>query len=328
MKIGLTFILKEENIDKTKYTSEFDSIEVIRRLDNAIQVSGHDVFKLGFGRKFIETILKYKPDIVFNYAEGIYGSSREAQIPSILEMLQIPIIGSSAFCMMLTQNKHVCNLYCREKGIPTPRGIWIDTFNINREMFKHLNYPLIVKPCREGSSYGIGYDSIVNDFKELHTQIDLILKEFKQPVLIEEYIKGREICVSILGNNPAKALPILEINFDNDEFHESILTFDIKETDIGFTEEKAKLDRKIEERIKKMALTAYNVLYCTDYARFDLRISENMEPYIIDVNPTPSLRDDGFFASCARLANYSYDDLIKEIVDAGISRNCLTSKYS
>ncbi len=173
MKIGLTFILREENIGKTQYLSEFDSIEVIQRLEKAIRASSHDVIKLGFGKKFIENLIEYKPDIVFNYAEGIYGSSREAQIPSILEMLQIPIIGSSAFCMMLTQNKHVCNLYCREKGIPTPRGIWVDTLNINREMFKHLNYPLIVKPSREGSSYGIGYDSIVKDFKELKSQIEL-----------------------------------------------------------------------------------------------------------------------------------------------------------
>ncbi len=119
---------------------------------------------------------------------------------------------------------------------------------------------------------------------------------------------------------------MLEINFDTDESHEGILTYDMKETDRGFAEEKAKIDKKIEERIKKIALTAYNLLYCTDYARFDLRISQNMEPYIIDVNPTPSLRDDGFFASCARLANYSYEDLIREIVDAGIFRNSLTSK--
>lgn len=323
MKIGLTFILLEENINNTRYLSEFDSIEVIQRLEAAIRASGHDIIKLGFGEKFIENLIEFKPDIVFNYAEGIYGSSREAQIPSIVEMLKIPIIGSDAFCMTLTQNKHVCNLYCREKGIPTPRGIWIDTPNINRKMFQYLKYPMIVKPCREGSSYGIDYDSIVEDFGELQNQIEIILEEFQQPALVEEYIQGREICVGIIGNNPPQVLPLLEIFFESNEIYKDILTYKMKDDDKGYTVGKAKLDKKTEEKIKKIALTAYTLLHCTDYTRIDFRISQDMKPYIIDVNPTPSLKDNGFFASCAYLANYTYDNLIKEIIDAGFSRNSL-----
>jgi D-alanine-D-alanine ligase len=323
LKIGLTFILKEENIGKTQYLSEFDSIEVIQRLEKAIQANGHEVINLGFGEKFIENLIEYKPDIVFNYAEGIYGSSREAQIPSIVEMLQIPMIGSNAFCMTLTQNKHVCNLYCREKGIPTPRGIWIDTPNIDRKMFHHLKYPLIVKPCREGSSYGIDYDSIVKDFGGLQNQIEIILEEFQQPVLVEEYIQGREICVGIIGNNPPQVLPLLEIVFESNETHKDILTYKMKVDDKGFTEGKADIDKKTEEKIKKIALTAYTLLHCTEYTRIDFRISQDLKPYIIDVNPTPSLKDNSFFASCAYLANYTYDDLIKEIIDAGFTRNSL-----
>ena len=304
---------------RIEYLTEFDSIKDIDRLRNAIENGGWNVADLGFGEKFIKNILKHEIDIVFNYAVGFIGSSREAQIPSTLEMVRIPVIGSNAFCLVLTQNKHICYLICKEKGLPVPKGGWINDLNINMEFLNSPGFPLIIKPCREGSSYGISHKSVVKNLRELKDRANITLKRFKQPVIVQEYIQGKEICAGIIGNDPPKVLPLVETIFDISE----VSTYEMKRDDVGFSYKKANISSFLKSKIENIALNAYKQLYCTDYARIDFRVDFNGNPYIIDVNATPELKEHCAMLFSAYLAGYSYDDFIKDIIDKSLIRNSL-----
>ena len=262
-----------------------------------------------------------KPDIVFNFAEGLTGVNRESHLPAMLEMLQIPYSGSDALTLGICLDKSRAKEILTYHKIPNAKFLVAN----QKDDIKNANFdfPLIVKPISEGSSKGIFSSSFVKNTKELEDEISRILISYNQPALIEEFLPGREFTVAVLGNGAdTEILPIIEIRYE--DFPEDIVPLysyeakwilDTKENNFDVFECPAKLDSNLEEKIKDTVLRTYNVLKCKDWSRIDIRLDKNGIPNIIEINPLPGIMPDpnenSSFPKAARAAGMTYSQLIQ-----------------
>jgi D-alanine-D-alanine ligase len=271
-----------------------------------------------------------KPDIVFNFAEGLNGFNRESQIPAMLEMLQIPYSGSDALTLGICLDKS------RAKEILTYHKIPNAKFLVANKMEDIENFsadfPLIVKPISEGSSKGIFSSSLVRTVNELEEEVRRIIFSYNQPALIEEFLPGREFTLAVIGNgDETKILPIIEIRYD--DFPEEIIPLysyeakwilDTKENSFDVFQCPAKLDAKLETEIKKTVLNAYNILRCNDWSRIDVRLDKNGVPNIIEINPLPGIMPDpnenSSFPKAARVAGMNYNQMIQKVLYSAAKR--------
>ena len=271
-----------------------------------------------------------KPDIVFNIAEGANGLSRESQIPTMLEMLQIPFTGSDSLTLGICLDKS------RTKEILTYHNVPNAKFQIVNSLDEiaqsNFNFPLIVKPVSEGSSKGIFSSSFVKNYDELTSEITRINSKYNQPALIEEYLPGREFTVAMIGNGEETTiLPIIEIKFE--DFPEDVVPLysyeakwilDTKENVFDVFECPAKLDKKLEEQIKETALKTFKVLRCKDWSRIDIRLDKNGIPNVIEINPLPGIMPDpnenSSFPKAARAAGMDYNQMIQSVLYSAAKR--------
>jgi D-alanine-D-alanine ligase len=293
----------------------------------------HDVTLVEADLLSFEKLKSLDPDIVFNIAEGFFGESREAQIPTILEMLQIPYSGSDpltlATCLDKARTKEILSYH----GIPNAPFFIAE--HVSQIENTNLNFPLFVKPVWEGSSKGIFTSSYVNNKKELAEQVERINTEYSQPALIEEFLSGREFTVSILGNGKeAEVLPIVEIDYKDFPkgfipiySYEAKWILDTKENPLNVFSCPAKLSPVLETKIKQIALQAYNALKCRDWSRIDIRLDANNIPNIIEINPLPGIlpdpKENSCFPKAARTAGISYDEMLNKVLLAAARRNNL-----
>jgi len=178
--------------------NELDSEKSVAGYERALRSAGHDVIPLEGDHTLIQNLLKHKPDICFNTCEGHYGKSREAQVPAMLDMLRIPYTGSGVMTLAIALDKAMTKRVLQFYSIPTPA---FQVFVTGDEPSDpRLNFPLIAKPSLEGSGIGISDKSICRTPRELREQVRYLLRGYRQPVLVEEYIEGREVTTGILGN--------------------------------------------------------------------------------------------------------------------------------
>ena len=271
-----------------------------------------------------------RPDIVFNFAEGLIGVNRESHLPAMLEMLQIPYLGSDALTLGICLDKS------RAKEILTYHKIPNAKFQVANQTEDIINanfdFPLIVKPISEGSSKGIFSSSFVKKRKELEDEVSRILISYNQPALIEEFLPGREFTVAVLGNgDEAEILPIIEIRYE--AFPEDVVPLysyeakwilDTKENKFDVFECPARLNSNLEEKIKDTVLRAYNVLRCKDWSRIDVRLDKNGVPNIIEINPLPGIMPDpnenSSFPKAARVAGMTFNQLIQRALYSAAKR--------
>jgi D-alanine-D-alanine ligase len=271
-----------------------------------------------------------KPVIVFNFAEGLIGVNRESHMPAMLEMLQIPYSGSDALTLGICLDKS------RAKEILTYHKIPNAKFLVANQMEDIVNanfdFPLIVKPISEGSSKGIFSSSFVKNTKELEDEVSRILTSYNQPALIEEFLSGREFTVAVLGNGEeTEVLPIIEIRYE--DFPQDVVPLysyeakwilDTKENNFDVFECPAKLEPKLEEKIKETVLRTYNVLRCKDWSRIDVRLDKNGVPNIIEINPLPGIMPDpnenSSFPKAARAAGMDYNQMIQRVLYSAAKR--------
>jgi D-alanine-D-alanine ligase len=310
--------------------AEFDTPETIKGIANALKRLGHRVFLIEANENayFKLKKLRKKIDFVFNIAEG-FGIDREAQIPAILEMLKIPYLGSKpltqAICLNKAKTKEILSFH----KIPTPK---FQLFKTGNEMLnKDLKFPLIVKPNCEGSSKGIFQNSVVKNEKKLRQKIKEIIKNLKQPALVEEFLNGREFTVGLIGNNPAEVLPIVEINFSliPKKFY-PIDSYEVKwlidnpNSEIQTVSCPAKIEKNLEEKIKEVCLKAKKVLEILDWCRIDLRLDKKGVPNILEVNQIPGIipdpKENSRFPLAARVAGYSYEQMLEKLIKTALKR--------
>ncbi|MBS3976265.1 MAG: ATP-grasp domain-containing protein [Syntrophomonadaceae bacterium] len=325
MKIGITFNLRQEvpaEKGPIDLFEEFDCKETIQAIAQILSEMGHEVKELGWGKEFLQNILSEKIDLVFNIAEGMGKRSREAQVPAVLEMLDIPYTFSDTQTLTICMDKALTKKIVSTIGVKTPKYFVTTTAGGVR---KHrLRFPLFVKPALEGSSKGIRLHSIVKDQAELEQQVTWVLKEYGPlPVLVEEFIRGREVTVGVLGNDKPHILGIMEIRGKNagDEF---VYSLEVKR---NWQEEveyccPSELDHLTAKRIARDALKAYTLLGCRDAARFDFRVDCLGQPYFLEVNPLAGLSPEySDLTIMAKKSGYDYPWLIRTIVNLAIERN-------
>ena len=214
MKIGLTYDLRSEYLAmgySEDETAEFDRDDTIRAIENALQILGHKTDRIGNAKTLTERlVVGDRWDLVFNIAEGLFGVAREAQVPAILDLYEIPYTFSDPLIMGLTLHKGMTKQVIRESGFATPDFKVVAT---DRDA-AHLKFPppYFVKPVAEGTGKGISENSIVRDPQRLTAVCGELLKQFRQPVLVETYLSGREFTVGIVGTGPdAEVLGTLEV---------------------------------------------------------------------------------------------------------------------
>jgi D-alanine-D-alanine ligase len=277
--------------------------------------------------KLYTLITQNPPDVIFNLVEFFHNDlNNEGYVAGFFELLRIPYTGASPFSLSLCRRKGLTKQVLLQSGIPTPRFLTLEKPGIHSG--HGLHYPLIVKPSRQDGSVGVDVHAVAYDFSQLTQRLDRVFSEFKCPILIEEFIEGRELHVSVLGNNPPQALPIIDFNFSElPDDHPHLITYDIKWNPLSAAYHKvhsncpAELTPKVERQVKELALRAYMATGCRDYARIDLRLSPNNIPYVLEVNPNPDLTEGVSFLNSAEVSGISFPETLRQIVNFALERS-------
>jgi len=321
VRVGITYNLKKNIIkDPPDFEAEFDDFDTILAIKNALESSGYTVILYEVSDDLPLRLMTKRPDIVFNIAEGSNGYGREAHIPAILNFLSIPFSGSDETTMCFAMNKDKAKRLALSHGIKTPS--WKLFNSIESFSTENLNFPAIVKPNAEGSSKGITGKSVVNSSWELRETLNEKFKVYRQEMLVEEYIQGREFTVGILGNgNEKHVYSPMEIVFKSREH--SIYSYDVKRNFKSFIEYTCEpdIDKDVLTKLKNNAGMLYDAFGCFDFARIDFRVSENNDIYFIEINPLAGLAP-GYsdFPMLAEFCGTDYNSLICSILDSAIKR--------
>jgi D-alanine-D-alanine ligase len=261
------------------------------------------------------------PDLVFNLCESLGGDGRhEPVLPSLLELAGVPYTGSGPLGLAIAVRKDFTKRILRAAGVPTPEAVVVD----RDEAPVDLPFPLIVKPTREDASVGISWSSVVRDRGELAARVAEVRARFHQPALVERFVDGRELYVSIVGG---EALPMHEIDFsalpaDRPRIVTYAGKWDTQSLDYkGTRPVRAEgLDARVRARCEAAARAAFDALELRDYARVDLRLATDGTPYVIDVNPNCDLSDGAGVSRAASFAGWSYAELIERVCLSALAR--------
>ena len=324
-KIAVIFNLKKNNHREEE--EEYDEISTIEAVEKEIEKSGYKVILLEYGDNLCEALEKNKPDFVFNIAEGKgCFRGREAQVPCILESMNIPYSGADPVALGVTLEKYLTNTILRAYKIPVPLMYVFpigDKLNSIPDIFsKRARF--IVKPRWEGSSKGIFYDSLVNDSAQLKKKVKSITRHYKQPVVIEEFLKGDEITAGVCGNGKdIRILGMMKV-VPRSPSGDFIYSLEVKREweDRVRYESQNKIPLKERAKVSEYAIKVFRALELRDIARVDFRVDSKGTPCVIDVNPLPGLspRYSDLPILC-RLNGITYSCLIKIILSEALKRN-------
>ncbi len=322
--IGLTFDLKTDYTfqagDPPDANAEFDHPSTIDVIAKAIGSQGYQVKRIGNVSSLIETMDDLGVDMVFNISEGQTGRNRESQVPMLLEMKGIPCVGADALTLSLTLDKIMAKRVFIAENIPTPKFFEVKNLDALAGT-DHMRFPLIVKPRCEGSSKGMSESSRVQTMEELRRQAEYIIQTYKQPALVEEFIAGQEFTVAVVGNDPPEALPVVQIKIDgklklNDKFY----TFSRVASDKLEYICPARIPATLRERLMQLALQTYEAVECRDFGRVDFRVDNDGNPYVLEINPLPSLSTADVFPLVAREVGLTYEAILGRIIESAWKR--------
>jgi D-alanine-D-alanine ligase len=305
-----------------EWRTEFDVVQTLRKLGHEVRVLGlRD--DLGKVRAEIEG---WKPHIAFNLLEEFHGVALYDQhVVSYLELLRQPYTGCNPRGLMLSHDKSLCKQILTYHRILTPKFI---VYPLRRAVkpTKRLQYPLLVKSVSEEASLGISQASMVTSDDKLKDRVQFIHDQVGSDALVEEYIEGRELYVSILGNQRLQTFPIWELVFTKtDDKVPLIATAKVKwdiryQQKIGVETHAAKeLPNGSASAIVKQCIRTYRALSLTGYARIDLRLGSDGRAYVLEANPNPNLAHNEDFAASAKAAGMEYDALLQRVLTLGKS---------
>jgi D-alanine-D-alanine ligase len=281
----------------------------------------------------VNKLATYSPDAIFNFVESVDGiSSYEYCMAGLFEMLDIDFTGNTPSCLGNCLNKARAKTILHSFGINTPASSVIRIDNdelLTKNNFK-LKFPVILKLLNEDASIGISELSVVKDLESLNSHIEFLKTTYRQDILAEEYIDGRELNVAVLGD---KTLPISEIKFDGlPDGLPKIVTYDGKWIADSVYYENTKpscpavINAGLKKKVEELALLAFHAMGCRDYARVDIRLSQDNVPYVIEVNPNPDISMDSGFARAAAAAGLNYSDLLFTIAGFALARKGYDTK--
>jgi len=322
MIIGLTYDLRDDYLKmgfSEEDAAEFDVIETVVAIEESLQKLGYQTERIGHLKALIEQLVGGKRwDMVFNFCEGFYGIGREAQVPALLDAYNIPYVFSDPLVLSLTLDKAMTKRVIRDAGIPTaPFMVVAEPEDINHIS---LPYPLFVKPVAEGTGKGITGRSVVTTIEELQERCLFLLERFRQPVLVETYLSGREFTVGITGTGKeARSTGVMEIHLTG-QAEQGVYSYLNKEDwEVRCTYSLAK--GPVAKACEEVALASWRVLGCQDGGRVDLRHDQQGIPNFIEVNPlagmNPVYSD---LPMLSRMNGIDYDELIRRIMESAVKK--------
>lgn len=286
----------------------------------ALEQGGHNVAVIDGNMDVIEQLQDFMPRVmegermgmVFNMAYGIQGESRYTHLPAMLEMLGIPYVGSTPSGHALALDKIITKIIMQKHGIPTP-NFWV--YSSADEEMKDVVYPVIVKPKMEAVSYGL---KIVDNEKDLKAAVKFIIETFQQQALVEQFIRGREFCVGLLGNTPPEAFPVLEIDLEGNP--DAIQSVTDKKKRPREKICPAPISKELADRMVNYTIKAFKALQLRDFSRVDIRMDEKGDIYLLEINSMASLGRTGAYVNAAAVAGLDYNALINRILDVATVR--------
>jgi D-alanine-D-alanine ligase len=323
----------EENSD-SKDLSEHSFASNMLEIENQLKTFFTDVKSLPIDKnvnRTIEEITSYNPDAILNFVESVEGITYyEYCIAGLYELLGYQYTGNAPQTLGNCLDKKRAKEILYSNGINTPRAITLAPKEKFTSKDVNLTYPLILKLVDEDASIGISENSVVNSYGELKKHFTFLTETYNKSLIVEEYIVGRELNCAVLDDKP---LPISEIDFTGlPEGLPKIVTYDGKwiegSTYYNFTKPvcPANIDPDIKKKVEDLAKKAYKALGCRDYARVDVRVSNDGTPYVIEINPNPDVSSDSGFARAAAASGKSYGELLYTITNFALQRKYNDSK--
>lgn len=323
LRVGLVYDLRVEYLAdgySEEAVAEFDSEDTVKELGKAIRTLGCRVDRIGNARALCKRLVAGdRWDLVFSIAEGVRGRSREAQVPAILELYGIPYTFSDPLTCATTLDKAVAKTIVRDSRLRTPN------FHVVREpgdvAAVRLGFPLFAKPIAEGTGKGVDVRSLVKNRRDLGTVCRSILKRLRQPVLVEEFLPGREFTVGILGTGKeARVLGTMEVEV-LPKSGRTIYSLDMKERCEDLVRYSPLCSGRMRSSVEALALASYKVLECRDAARVDVRLDAAGRAHFLEVNPIPGLHPThSDLPMIATQQGMAYPDLIGAIIASSLQR--------
>jgi len=324
--VGITYDLKSDwqgsSDDPIDAAAELDGHKTIESLKAALESAGHKVVLIGGARQLIDRVTNgnLKVDLVLNISEGFQGRNRESQVPAILDLYNIPFVGADALTLGVTLDKVVAKKCFIADGIPTAR-YFKATLEDDLSVLNTIGFPLFVKTLHEGTSKGITENSRVENLGQLKTQVEHICRNYNQPALVEEFIKGTEFTVAVIGNNTPEPMPVVQYaiagktQLGNEFYSYRHVAEKLVEHICP-----APIDEKLERRLQDLAVRVYKSVDCRDFGRVDFRVDQAGNPYVLEINPLPNLNPDDVFVLFGKAKGMSYNQIINKIIDEALAR--------
>lgn len=322
MRIGLTYDLRDVYLAEgysEEETAEFDRADTIDALEAAIRALGHETDRIGRLQDLVRRLAAGdRWDFVFNIAEGLHGSGREAQVPALLDAYGIPYTFSDPLGLCVTLDKSVAKRMVRDAGLPTPAFAVVNA--LEEAAHVDLPYPLFAKPVREGTGKGITPASKITSKEQLKEVCAGLLETFRQPVLLETFLPGREFTVGILGTGKTtRAIGVMEVvlrenadadvySYANKEWCEDRVIYRL-------------VDDEEAREAARVAVESWRVLGCRDAGRIDCRSDASGQPHFLEANPLAGLHPHhSDLPILCTLVGISYEELIGTILAEALGR--------
>ena len=336
MKIGIAFDLRPQTApagSPDDIHEEFDTSATIDFLAEAIRSLGHEAIPMGNGPELLRALLASPPDLVFNIAEG-HGVSRnrEARVPAVCEMLGIPCTGSDPLTLAAALDKDVTRRLVECEEVRLPAAILLERPPHYEDDGHYdefpatiaesgLTLPVIAKPVCEGSSKGIRDRCLIRTPAEIGPVVVSLWNDYRQSVLIEEFIDGDEMTIGLIGNAPTRVFGSMRI-VPRTPTPQFVYSLEVKrdwENRVSY-ECPPPLPAKVMNALEESALAVFAIMQCRDVARLDYRIRDGV-PYFIEINPLPGINPlTSDLCLIGKLSGIAYRDLIGEIIDAAMAR--------
>jgi len=323
IRVGITYDLRDtwlaEGYSELE-TAEFDLVDTIDSIEGTLYALGYAPERIGNIRQLAARLVDGERwDIVFNICEGMHGLGREAQVPALLDAYRIPYVFSDPLVCALTLHKGMTKDVVRAAGVATPDFYVVnDVDDIGRV---DLEYPLFAKPIAEGTSKGVTRASLIETRQQLERVCKSLLRKYRQPVLVERYLPGREFTVGIVGSGrKARALATLEIVLLPGA-EEDVYSYHNKENCEQLVHYRLLATGALRDDVEALALRAWRALGCRDGGRVDVRLDENGVPGFLEVNPLAGMHPEhSDLPIMATLTGISYKQLINRIMRSALAR--------
>ena len=326
MKVGVTYNLKHADSaasDKKDEQAEYDSMDTVLAIESAIRRHGHETVLLEADEELPQKLRQHRPDIVFNIAEGRGGRAREAQVPALLNLFQIPFTGSDETTLCLALDKALTKRLLASYHIPTPKYRVYTPGEMIRAA--GLSFPVIVKPNAEGSSKGIHDVCIAKTAAQLRALVASSMQAYGGCVLAEEFVSGREFTVGLIGNGESlKVFPPMEILYHDTPIQGfNVYNYTVKQEYKKYVSYRcpADISAGLERRIVLLSKKIFHVLGCRDFARIDFRMDAFGRLFFIEINPLPGLAPHySDYPMLAEFCGVSHEELVYSVLREGVLR--------